>query len=107
VDRHADRSSDTRVDIRKIKSRAPTAIRAVAAPPAPVPAAAAAGPPPVIGKLSGGAGLLGSGATRAGRGAIPSCRGGWGDSRAGARAGTSGRAAPPPSQDAGLTAATW
>ena len=66
MDRHADRSSDTRVDNMKIKSRAAiVSSTAEPAPPPPAPAAAAA-PLPGTGALSG-RGVLVSMAGRAGR----------------------------------------
>jgi hypothetical protein len=54
VDRHADMSSDTRIDNVKSKRSAAGASSETAAPPPAVPAAAAANPPPVPGELAGG-----------------------------------------------------
>ncbi|HEX3689118.1 MAG TPA: hypothetical protein VHV28_05450, partial [Solirubrobacteraceae bacterium] len=73
-------------------SRAAPAVRTAAAPAPPLPADATAGPPPVVGVLSGAAGLAGSGAERAGRGAAAPCREGTGERRTGAGAGSGGRA---------------
>ncbi len=70
MDRHADMSSDTRVDNKKSERRAATAISDAAAAPPPVPAPAAAGPPPVIGELIGGIARMGADAGCAGRGAV-------------------------------------
>ena len=70
VDRHADMSSDTRVDNVKSKRRAAAVISEAAAAPPPVPAPAAAGLPPVIGELIGGAARMGADAGRAGPGPI-------------------------------------
>jgi hypothetical protein len=67
VDRHADSSSDTRVDNVKIKIRA-AAVSITAAPPAPPALVPAVAPPPGIGALSGRVGVLDSLAGCAGRG---------------------------------------
>jgi hypothetical protein len=68
VDRHADMSSDTRVDNVKIKRRAAAAISVAAAAPPPVPAPDAVAPPPVIGELAGG--VTGMGAESEGLGGV-------------------------------------
>jgi len=81
VDRHADSSSDTRVDNRKIKISAELAITTTPPAPAPPAAPATAGAPPVTGELSGGTAPAGSG--RAGRGTAPPCRLGCGKRRTG------------------------
>ncbi len=76
MDRHADMSSDTRVDNTKIKRTAALVISAAEPAPPPPAATASAGAPPVIGVPSGGVELRGSGDECAGLEAVPPWRAG-------------------------------